>query len=150
MSLEELRSRLLQSGAKIALIVSIWKGNPRTITFLYPTDVDVFELRIESAALRREISDNKAARIHSVYGVTVEKNCSLVARELASILASILSVDVKDEPHPVNLGEAGIGMAEIRVTDLHGSKLLWTCYHARNGSEIGPRIRVSELRRVSS
>jgi rRNA maturation protein Rpf1 len=150
MSISELRSRVVQSGAALALVVSIWKGNPRTIRFLYPTDDDVLELRIESAALRREVSDNKGSRIHSIYGVTVEENCSSNARELASVVASMLNTDVKNEPHPVVLDEPGSGMVEIRITDLPGKKLLWTSYGTRNGSEIGPRIRISQLRRVSS
>ncbi|MHA2385067.1 MAG: hypothetical protein ACXAEE_02535, partial [Candidatus Thorarchaeota archaeon] len=126
MSISELKSRVVQSGAALALVVSIWKGNPRTIRFLYPTDDDVLELRIESAALRREVSDNKGSRIHSIHGVTVEENCSSNARELASVVASTLNTDVKNEPHPVVLGEAGSGMVEIRITDLPGKKLLWT------------------------
>lgn len=150
MNLAELRSRVEQSGATLALVVSIWKGNPRTIKFLYPAEEDVLELRIESAALRREVSDNKGSRIHSVYGVTVEESCSSNARKLASIIALTLGIDVKNEPHPVNLGEAGSGMVEIRITDLPGQKLLWTSYNARNGLEIGPRIRISQLRSVSS
>jgi rRNA maturation protein Rpf1 len=150
MSLEELRSRVEQSGAKMALIVSIRKGNPRTIKFLSAKDDDELELRVESAALRREVSNNKGPRIHSIYGVTVEENCSSSARELASILSSMLSVDVKDAPQPITLGVDGSGMAEIRVTDIHGGKLLWTFYHTRNGNELGPRIRISELRRSLS
>jgi hypothetical protein len=150
MSLAELMSRVEQSGATLALVVSIWKGNPRTIKFLYPTEDDVLELRIESAALRREVSDNKGSRIDSVYGVTVEENCSSNVRELASIIASTLGIDVKSEPHPANLGEAGSGMVEIRITDLPGKKLLWTFYNTRNGSEMGPRIRISQLRSETS
>ena len=149
MSLEELRSRVEQSGARLALIVSIWKGNPRTIRFLFPYD-DELELKIESATLRREVSINKGPRIHSVYGVSIEENCSSNARELASIIASILETDIKSEQQPVILGEAGTGIGEIRVTDLSRGKLLWTCYHTRNGSEIGPRIRISEFRKGSS
>ncbi len=150
MSLAELRSRVEQSGATLAIVVSIWKGNPRTIRFLYPTDADVLELKIESAALRREVSENKGSRIHSVYGLTVEDTCSSNGRELASVIASTLDTDVRSEQHPVILGEAGSGMVEIRITDLPSEKLLWTFYNTRNGSEIGPRIRISNLRRVSA
>ncbi len=150
MSIEELRSRVNQSGARSALVVSIWKGNPRTIRFISPTADDELELKIESAVLRREVSDNKGPRIHSTFGVTVEENCSSNAHELASILASTLSVDMINEPHPIALGKAGSGMVEIRVTDLRGGKLLWTFYHTHDGSEIGPRIRIVELRRGRS
>ncbi|MHA2141084.1 MAG: hypothetical protein ACXADC_07800 [Candidatus Thorarchaeota archaeon] len=147
MSLEQLRSRVTQSGAKKAVIVSIWKGNPRTIKFLSPTVEEELELRIESAALKREVSKDKIPRIHSIYGVTVEENCSANARELASVLASILDVDLKDASNPIILDEAGSGKVEIRVTDIRSGRLIWSFYHTRNGTEIGPRIRISELRK---
>ncbi|MFX0053976.1 MAG: hypothetical protein ACFFAX_02295 [Promethearchaeota archaeon] len=145
MSLDELRSRVVQSGARLALIVTIWKGNPRTIRFLYPHDDDALEIKVESAALRREVSDNKGPRIHAILGVTVEENCSKNARELASVIASMLEIDVKSEQQPVVLDEEASGMVEIRVSDLSGGKLLWTFYHAQNGLEIGPRIRISKV-----
>jgi hypothetical protein len=108
------------------------------------------EIKIESAALRREVSENKGSRIHSVYGVTVEEGCSSNARELASAITSTLDTDVKIQPLPIILGEAGSGMIEIRITDINSEKLIWTTYNTRNGSEIGPRIRISEVRRVFS
>lgn len=145
MSIDELRSRVQQTGARLALIVTIWKGNPRTIRFLYPHHDDALEVRVESAALRREVSGNKGPRIHSIYGVTVEENCTQNAREFASAIASMLATDVKNEPQPVVLDEAAFGMVEIRVSDLRGGKLLWTFYHAHNGLEVGPRIRISKL-----
>ncbi|MFW9803054.1 MAG: hypothetical protein ACFFFC_10405 [Candidatus Thorarchaeota archaeon] len=150
MSIDELRSRVVHSGARLALIVTIWKGNPRTIRFLYPYDDDALEIKVESAALRREVSDNKGLRIDTIFGVTVEENCSRNARELASVIASMLEIDVKNEQQPVVLDESASGMVEIRVSDLGGSKLLWTFYHAQNGLEIGPRIRISEVWRGSS
>jgi rRNA maturation protein Rpf1 len=145
MSIDELRSRVQQSGAKLALIVTIWKGNPRTIRFLYPHDDDALEVRVESAALRREVSGNRGPRIQSTYGVTVEENCTQNALEFASVIASMLGTDVKNEPQPVILGDAASGIVEIRVTDLRGGKLLWTFYHTQNGLEVGPRIRISKF-----
>ncbi|MFW9890423.1 MAG: hypothetical protein ACFFER_19785 [Candidatus Thorarchaeota archaeon] len=150
MSIEELRSRVQQSGARLALIVTIWKGNPRTIRFLYPHDEDVLEIRIESAALRREVTGNTGPRMQSIYGVTVEENCTQNAREFASVIASMLGTDVKSEQQPVVLDEAASGMVEIRISDIRGGKLLWTFYHVENGLEVGPRIRISQLWRESS
>jgi hypothetical protein len=150
MSIDELRSRVVQSGSNLALIVSIWKGNPRTIRFLYPRDDDALELRVESAALRREVSNKKGLRIHSIYGVTVEENCSPNALELASVIASMLGIDVKSKQQSGAQDEASSGMVEIRVSDLREGKLLWTFYHAQNGMELGPRIRISEFRRGAS
>lgn len=148
MSVNELLSRLHQSGAEMALVVSLWKGNPHTILFLAPTGKEILELRIESGTLRREISQTRGPRVHSAYAVTVETNPSENIKAIASILSSALGLELKETSAPIGVGSDGSGVVEIRFTALASGKILWTFHHAYDGREIGPRIRVSKVRRM--
>ncbi len=143
----ELVARIRQSGAKMALVVSIWKGNPRILQFVSPTGENLLTLKIESTALRREISSSKGLRISSVRTVTVGKDSSDVAKQFAGFIAALLDHRVVESDGPTSVGRGGSNMVEIRIEDLGGGKILWTHYHTLNAQEIGPRIRIVEIRR---
>ncbi|MFW9799103.1 MAG: hypothetical protein ACFFD9_01585 [Candidatus Thorarchaeota archaeon] len=142
MSLAELIARISQSGAKMALIVTLWKGNPRLIQFVSPTGEDLLTLKIESAALRREVSSFKGPRIVSVGAVTVGKESSSVTKHFAGFIAALMDHEVVESESPNPVGREGSNMVEIRIEDLPGGKILWTHYHTLNAQEIGPRIRI--------
>ncbi|MFQ5831242.1 MAG: hypothetical protein ACE5H4_00875 [Candidatus Thorarchaeota archaeon] len=143
----ELVARIHQSGAKMALVVSLWKGNPRIIQFVSPTGENLLALKIESATLRRELLSSKGLRIVSVSTVTVGKESSGVAKHFAGFIAALMNHRVVESDGPVLVGLEGTNMVEIRIEDLGGGKILWTHYHTLNAQEIGPRIRIVEIRR---
>ncbi|MFW9846396.1 MAG: hypothetical protein ACFFD6_06590, partial [Candidatus Thorarchaeota archaeon] len=107
MSINELLSRIRQSGAEMALVVSHWKGNPRTVLFLSPTGEEILEIKIESGTLRREISALKEPRIRSAYAVTVESNPSEDIKAIALVLSSVLGLELKESSAPIVAGPAG-------------------------------------------
>jgi hypothetical protein len=131
----------------MALIVTLWKGNPGTIQFISPTSDELLTVKIDSAALRREVSSFKGRRINSIHAVTVRKDTSRQGRFLADFIAALVDLEAIESNAPAIVGSEGSNKVEIRVEDLGGGKILWTHYHALDGEEIGPRIRVSGLRR---
>jgi rRNA maturation protein Rpf1 len=131
----------------MALLVTLWKGNPGTLQFISPTGNELLTLKLESAALRREVSSRKGLRFQSVHAVTVPKNISRQGRTLADFLASLYNTEVTESDIPSAAESKGSNKVEIRVEDLGGGKILWTHFHAVNGEEIGPRIRVIGLRK---
>ncbi len=147
MSSTELVARIQQSDAKMAFIVTLWKGNPGTIRFISPTGSELLTVKLESAALRREVSSLRGLRILSVRTVTVPKNISKQGRNLADFIAALFDLDATESDSPVIAEADGSNKVEIRIEDLRGEKILWTHFHAVDGEEIGPRIRVIGLRR---
>jgi hypothetical protein len=79
--------------------------------------------------------------------VTVPKNISKQGRHLADFIAALTDLKATDSDMPTEAVAEGSNKVEIRVEDLGGGKILWTHFHAVNGEEIGPRIRVTGLRR---
>jgi len=147
MNSAELVARIQQSGAKMALLVTLWKGNPGTIQFISSTGSELLTVKLESAALRREVSSLKGLRIHSVYAVTIPKKISKQGRNLAGFIAALFNLETTESDAPVMASSQGSNKVEIRIEDVGGGKILWTHHHAINGEEIGPRIRVLGLRR---
>ncbi|UCH04652.1 MAG: hypothetical protein JSW05_00375 [Candidatus Thorarchaeota archaeon] len=147
MNSNELIARIQQSDAKMALVVTLWKGNPGTIQFISSTGSELLTVKLESAALRREVSSLKGLRIHSVYAVTVPKSISRQGRNLADFIAALFNFEATESDTPVMAESDGSNNVEIRIEDLGGGKILWTHLHAVNGEEMGPRIRVLGVRR---
>lgn len=146
MNSTELVARIQQSDAKMALLVTLWKGNPGTIQFISPTGNELLTVKVESAALRREVSSHKGLRVQSVHAVTFPKNISKQGRYLADFIAALANLEATESDMPVIAESEGSNKVEIRIEDLDDGKILWTHFHALDGEEIGPRIRVVGLR----
>lgn len=142
----ELAARVGQSGANGALVISMWKGNPSLLLFTSSTGQEIVTVKMESAKLRREVNPSKKTRINGLAGIFVNSGCSDRTRELGDTLSYYLDTDIYEiaDPEDVDVEE---NQTMIWMTDLPSGKTLWTHYHSTDRLEIGPRIRVTSIRR---
>ena len=148
MGLTELASRIRQSGAHAALIISIWRGNPGELTVLSPQGDEILKLRLESALLRREIDSSNKGRVGTIEGVGVKSGSSERVWNLARDFATLLSLNILEYSDPSE-SHTEKNRALLWFEDASSEKILWTQYNTKDLSEIGPRIRVSSVRRLS-
>lgn len=146
MSLMELAARVSQSGAKAALVISIWKGNPGVLRFTSSSGVELVTIKVESVKLRREVNPTKKNRIIRLAGIFIASDSSKKTRDLGEILASFLDVGIFEIPNPDD-AQVEENSSLIWLEDQPSGKILWTHYHSTDRVEIGPRIRVSSIRR---
>lgn len=149
MSLSELTARINQNGAKAAIIISIWKGNPGEMTILSSAGQEVINIRFDSVRLRREVSSATSVRTAMAESVVIKSESSERARELAKDVASLLSLNLSEQLNPSG-ALAEDNQSFIWFEDDDSGKILWTHYDARNGLEIGPRILVTTFRGSAS
>ena len=143
--LSEVAARVRQAGANAALIISMWKGNPSILSFTSSSEEELASIKVEMAMLRREVNTVKK-RINGVAGVFVESNNSDKTRALGEMLATFLDLKVV-EVSQLDTTTQESGQSVIWLQDAPAGKILWTHYHTTDGAEIGPRIRVTSLRR---
>ncbi len=149
MSLEELIARTKQSGAKAVLIVSISKGNPHELSIISATGDTMLSALIDSVQLRREIHPSQAPRINDILEIEVGDSPSAQARQISEMMSSLMEVPLKASGSVAPLGEQGVNLAIMRFVDISQGRLIWTYHHAYDGIEIGPRIRVFSVRRIT-
>jgi hypothetical protein len=147
MSLDELISRIRNTNAAAAFVVSMKKGNPKSIQILSPDGISMVDIQMESAALKREVSNKVGTRFNSIYCVCYETGSSEEIRYLADTIASVLNVKTQeiDEPGPFDPDYSN-GII-LWFQEMASGKILWTHYHALDGTETGPRIRIHAVRR---
>jgi len=148
MGITELTSRIRQSGAQAALIISIWRGNPGELTILSPDGVELFILRLESALLRREIDSSNKGKVGNLQCVGVKTGSSDRVLDLARGFADLLSLSVEEYSSPTE-ARTEKNWSLLWFEDIPEEKILWTHYNTKDLSETGPRIRVSSVRRHS-
>ena len=148
MGLPELASRIRQSSAQAALIISIWKGNPGELTILSSQGKELLKLRLESALLRREIDSSNKGRVGSIEGVGVKTGSSSYVWDLARSLAEIMSLNIEELDNPTEK-HTEKNRALLWFEDAPSGKILWTHYNTKDLAEIGPRIRVNSVRRLN-
>jgi len=146
MGLTELAARVRQSGAKAALVISTWKGNPSILGFTSATGEELATIKIESAMLRREVNPTRKTRVIGTAGIFIKSGSSRRTRELGEILASYLDILLFEIEHPKNV-QVEENWSFIWLEDHPSGKILWTHYHSMDRIEIGPRIRVTSIRR---
>lgn len=146
MGLTELAARVGHSGANGALIISMWKGNPSLLIFTNSTGEEAVSIKMESAKLRREVNPAKKPRINGAFGVFIKTGSSDKTRKLGAILSSYLNIEQFEVEH---LEDAKVdeSWSLIWLEDLPSGKILWTHYLSTDKTEIGPRIRVTSIRR---
>ena len=148
MGLTELASRIRQSGAQAALVISIWRGNPGEMTIISPQGDELFKLRLESALLRREIDPSNKGRVGTILGVGVKVGSNDCVWDFARGFAELLSLNVEEYSDPSE-SRTEKNRALIWFEDAPSEKILWTHYNTKDLSEIGPRIRVNSVRRLN-
>ena len=146
MGITELASRIRQSGAQAALIISIWKGNPGELTILSQEGVEILKLRLESALLRREIDPSNKGKVGEIRCVGVRIGSSNRVWDFARAFAELLSLNIEEYSSPTD-SHTEKNRSLLWVEDAPSEKILWTHYNTKDLSEIGPRIRVSSIRR---
>ncbi|MGY5860549.1 MAG: hypothetical protein RTU63_14355 [Candidatus Thorarchaeota archaeon] len=146
MGITELASRIRQSGAQAALIISIWKGNPGELTLLSPEGKEILKLRLESALLRREIDPSNKGRVGTIEGVGVKIGSSTNVWDIARPFAELLSLNIEELSDPAEK-RTEKNKALLWFEDAPSEKILWTFYNTKDLSELGPRIRVGSIRR---
>ncbi len=146
MGLTEIAARVRQSGAKAALVISMWKGNPSILVFTSSTGEELVSMKIESAKLRREVNPTKKIRLTGTAGIFMKSGSSHRTRELGEILASYLNI-VVFEVENIKDAQVEENWSLIWLEDHPSGKILWTHYHSTDRIEIGPRIRVTSIRR---
>lgn len=147
MSLEELAARTKQSGAKALLIVTILRGNPHELQVLSASGTTVLSALIESAQLRREVLPSRGPRINGLSEIVIGSPCSTQAQQIGETMSSLLDAPLMAPGSVGPIGEKGINRAIMEFHDLPQGRLIWTHYHAYDGMEIGPRIRIFSIRR---
>ncbi len=146
MGLPELVARINQNGAKAAIVISLWRGNPGEMTILSSKGEEIINIRLESALLRREVNPTGPTRISRVDSVVIKTGSSPSVIALAEDISSLLNVELSEhvDPHDALTDET---QSFIWLEDGNSGKIFWTHYNTINGIEVGPRIRVSSVRR---
>ena len=146
MGLTELSARVGQSGANAALVISMWKGNPSLLIFTTSTGNEVVTIKMESAKLRREVNPLKNTRIIGTAGVFIKSGSSEKTRELGEVLSTFLDIEMLEMADPID-AKVEKNWSLIWLEDMPSGKILWTHYLNTDAIEIGPRIRVTSIRR---
>ncbi|MFX1481996.1 MAG: hypothetical protein ACFFCP_02285 [Promethearchaeota archaeon] len=142
--LSEIAARVRQHNASAVLIISMWKGNPSTLSFSSSSGDELASINVEMAMLRREVNPAKH-RINGISGVFVEKGSSIKTQAVGQMLASLLDLDLSEASSP-DVTSQDPGKCMIWLQDTSSGKVIWTHYHTTDGSEIGPRIKVASIR----
>ncbi|MHA1906201.1 MAG: hypothetical protein ACW98Y_02815 [Candidatus Thorarchaeota archaeon] len=148
MSLTELISRITQEDAKVAFIISTFRGNPGNIQILSPDGVTHYDIKMESAVLRREVLADSKTRVDELTLIAVQGESNTLLNQFSEFLVSLLDLPLTTisslEEIPFQKGNRAILLLKES-----GGKILWTWHHASDHREIGPRIRIPNLRSKS-
>lgn len=147
MSLSELVSRIKQSSAIGALIISMYRGNPGTMQLLSPDGTEIIQVKMESALLRREVQPNKETRIKSIRKIYVQKECSEETMLFTSMIADIVGLSPISIPSVTDFETGSDNESYMWFQDFSDGKTLWTHYNSVTMTEIGPRVRAFNIRR---
>jgi hypothetical protein len=123
----------------------MYKGNPNNLEILSSEGRIIATILMESAMLRREVSQSHNPRINNIHAVIVKQGSTTQTKELAKLIGLILNTEVVESKEVQQA--AAKSSVVIWIQDLAQGKTLWTHYQASSGVEIGPRIRVSSLSR---
>ncbi len=145
MSIAELSSRIKQSRASAAIIVSLYKGNPRSLQVLSPDGGQLMEVRMESATLRREVTSSRSPKMRTIHAIVVQSGAGEQTRAIAEMLSNLLDTPLVESKEIVAVGSNGMNKVTVWLQDLPAGKSLWTHYHAKDGLELGPRMRITSV-----
>ncbi|TFG15533.1 hypothetical protein EU537_00500 [Candidatus Thorarchaeota archaeon] len=147
MNMVQLQARIKQVEANAAIIVSMFRGNPGELSFIDDSGGEILNIRMESAALRREVSPDSSTKNISCLGVAVKEDSSKHTLGLAKELADLFNVQFQLIASPYDVTTNHSRHSFLWFEDLNKGKILWTHYVTDRHTEIGPRIRISSLRR---
>ncbi|MBD3407898.1 MAG: hypothetical protein GF411_17390 [Candidatus Lokiarchaeota archaeon] len=145
MNLSELTARIQISTAKVALVVTMFRGNVGDIRFINSNGVEFITIRTKSAALKREVQSRKAPRINSIHSIVSLNSDNPDVIRLGAILAEVTDVPVVKSDGIMPLGSDYSNMGSIVLDAPKSGSVIWTHYHSADGMEIGPRISVKSI-----
>ena len=100
------------------------------------------EVRMESAKLRREVTSSRNPKMRTIHSITVQSGAGEQTRRIAEMLSNLLDAPIAESTEIVAVGSKGVNKVAVWLQDLPTGKTLWTHYHAKDGLEIGPRMRI--------
>ncbi len=142
MSLLELVSRIRQLEATCAFIVSSFRGNPRTLQIVLPSGDILYDLKIESGLLRREVNPTGRFRVNRLIAVATMHNSSESVQMFSKAISNLLGIEFRTLSSQADVAGGGSSDAIMVFWNI-GEKVMWSTYHAQEGQEIGPRIRLT-------
>jgi len=145
MSIAELSSRIKQSRASAAIVVSLFKGNPRSLQILSPDGGQIMEMRMESAKLRREVTSSRSPKMRNIHSIAIQSGAGEQTRAIAEMMSKLLDTPIAEAPEIVAVGSKGMAEVVVWLQDVPTGKTLWTHYHAKDGLEIGPKMRITSV-----
>lgn len=144
MSLKELVSRISKENAEVAFVITTFKGNPGSLQILSADGSIHYEIRIESAVLRREVLGDTRIRISKLTTIVTLNDSSEETIQFSQYLASLLAIPLTLVGKIDEIPKGRTNQAFMMLKD-SGRKIHWTWHHASDQKEIGPRIRIVKL-----
>ena len=92
MSLKELVSRISQEDAEVAFVITTFRGNPGFIQIVSSDGSIHYEIRTESAVLRREVLADIKLRISELITIAILNESSEETNHFSQYLASLLAI----------------------------------------------------------
>jgi rRNA maturation protein Rpf1 len=145
MSLNELISKISQENSLAALVISSFKGNPGNLQFLFPDGSTQYELRLESAALRREVASDVRNRIDNISRIVLLDQPGEKLKNFAEFLSSLFLIPLDTYSNSEEIPSGGSNQAYILLRESR-KKIHWSWHLAANHIELGPRLRITHLR----
>lgn len=142
MSLLELVSRIRQLEATCAFVLSSSRGNPRTLQIVSPSGDILYELNIESGLLRREIDPTGRFHVNRLVAVATMHNSDESVQMFSKAFANLLGIEFRTMSSQDDVAGGGSSDAIMVFWNI-GDKVMWSTFHAQEGKEIGPRIRMT-------
>ena len=103
------------------------------------------EVRVESAKLRREVTSSHSPKMRNIHSIAVQSEAGEQTRAIAEMLSSLLDAPIAESLEIVAVGSKGMNEVMVWLQDFPTGKTLWTFYHAKDGLEIGPRMRITSV-----
>jgi rRNA maturation protein Rpf1 len=144
MNQAELVAQIRARDAKAALVVSMHRGNPGEIRLILQDGTCTMSAHLESATLRREVTP-RGPRVRGLHAVLIQSESLTPARRLAQTMASLLDSPLVECASPPDPEPSASGKVSLWFASDESSKTLWTHFHAMDGTEIGPRIRITSV-----
>ena len=145
MSKAELVARISEVGASGVIVVSLHQGNPGSVQFYDSTGSIILDTVVESAMLRREVQPSRAIRVTSIRGIYSSREGGKPVELLAGALSQLTGIAVSDDTTQREPSDNALE-CDITLEGKTSGKILWTWYRTKDGSEIGPRIRIKSVR----
>ncbi len=102
----------------------------------------MYELKIESGLLRREVDPTSRLHVNRLIAVATMHNSNESVQMLAKAFAKFLGIELRTLSSQDDVAGGGSSDA-IMVFWNTGEKVMWSTFHAQDGKEIGPRVRMT-------